>query len=472
MPFPTVQRILGHYRDPEYFSEMRRLALPIIAQQFMFSLLNMVGLVFVGQKGETAVAAVGLAGQAAFLLNLVIFGVVSGAAMFTAQFWGRKDIANLRRVLGMSMGLALAAALIFLSISQFVPETFLRIYSTDSAVIALGIDYMRIFSWSFLLYSITSSYAMVLRSTGDVKTPTFIGASALVLNTFLSYALIFGKFGLPELSINGAAVAAVISRVLECTTLLIVIYARKSPVAASLREMADINTAFVGRVLKPILPVILNELLWSLGITTYFIVYGRMGTASLATMNIISSIEQVAFVIFIGISNATSVLVGNRIGAGQEEQAYLYAGRSLGLGVAGGILMGVLLQLVKAPVLSLFNVSPEVIRNAGYVINVLSIFLWMRVNNMTIVVAILRAGGDTKFSLFVDGVIIWIVGVPLTAFAAFVLHLPVHWVAVFVMSEEVTKWFLGINRFRSRKWINNLAHTMQPPTQPSPNYKE
>ena len=147
-------------------------------------------------------------------------------------------------------------------------------------------------------------------------------------------------------------------------------------------------------------PVILNELFWSLGITAYSVIYGRMGTDSLATVNIISSIEQVAFVVFIGISNATSVLVGNRIGAGKEEEAYLYAGRSLGLGAVGGMLMGILLQLLKTPILSLYNVSPEVIHNAGLVMNVASLFLWIRVNNMTIVVGILRAGGDTKFSLF------------------------------------------------------------------------
>jgi putative MATE family efflux protein len=463
MQLSLVQRIRDLYRDPEYFSEMRRLALPIIAQQLMFSLLNMVGVVFVGQKGETAVAAVGLAGQVGFLLNLVSFGIVSGAAMFTAQFWGRKDIANLRRVLGMSMGLALAAALIFLSISQFAPEAFLRIYSKDPAVIALGIGYMRIFSWSFVITSITSSYAMVMRSIGDVKTPTFIGTGALALNTFLSYALIFGKFGLPELSINGAAVATVISRVLECVTLLVVIYARKSPVAASPRELTNLDAAFMGRILRPMAPVILNELFWSLGITTYSVIYGRMGTDALATVNIISSIEQVAFVIFIGISNATSVLVGNRIGAGKEEEAYQYAARSLGLGAVGGMLMGILLQLLKAPLLSLYNVSPEVIRNAGLVMNVASLFLWLRINNMTIVVGILRAGGDTKFSLFVDGIIIWIVGVPLAALGAFVLHLPVYWVAVCVMSEEVTKWVFGIQRFRSRKWINNLAHVGNEP---------
>lgn len=440
---------------------MRKLALPIMAGQLMFSVMNMAGVVFVGQKGETAVAAVGLAGQAAFLLNLVHFGVVSGAAMFTAQFWGRKDITNLRRVLGMSLGLALATALIFLAIAQFAPEAFLRIYSRDPAVIKMGSSYIRIFSGSFLITAITSSFAMVMRSTGDVKPPMYIGAVALGLNTLLSYGLIFGKFGLPELSINGAAYANLIARAIECAGLLTYIYVRKAPVAASLRELTDLNIAFIRRMLKPMLPVILNELFWSLGITAYSAIYGRMGTDAIATVNIISSVEQVAFVIFIGISNATSVLVGNRIGAGMEDEAYKYAGRSLGLGVVGGVLMGILLQILKAPILSLYNVSPEVIHNAGLVMNVASIFLWIRVNNMTIVVGVLRAGGDTRFSLFVDGIIIWIVGVPISALGAFVLHLPVYWVAVCVMSEEVTKWLLGISRYRSRKWINNLAHHME-----------
>jgi Na+-driven multidrug efflux pump len=203
--------------------------------------------------------------------------------------------------------------------------------------------------------------------------------------------------------------------------------------------------------------VILNELFWSLGITTYNIIYGRMGTQSYAAINIVATIEQVAFVLFIGISNATSVLVGNRIGAGKEDEAYRYAGRSLGIGVVGGLLLGVLLQFVKAPILSLYNVSPEVIQNAGNIITVVTFFLWIRVNNMTTVVGILRAGGDTRFSLFLDGIIIWIVGVPMAYLGAFVFDFPVYLVYLCAMSEEATKWVLGINRYFSRKWINNLT---------------
>ena len=453
----VFQRVIGFYKDPEYFDNVRKIALPIIMQQLMFSLLNMLGIVFVGQKGDASVAAVGLAGQIAFLLNLVHFGIISGAAMFTAQFWGKRDIANLRRVLGLCLILAISASLIFFILAQFFPSQILRIYSKDAEVIALGTNYIRTFSWTFLFFAITFSYALVMRSTGNVKLPTTVSVGALFISTVLSYSLIFGKFGFPELGIQGAAVAMVIARFLECVTLLTVVYATKSPVAASFRELTGFDRVFFGKVIKPMLPVILNELFWSLGITTYNIIYGRMGTQAYAAMNIVATIEQVAFVVFIGVSNATSVLVGNRIGAGKEDEAYVYAGRSIGIGIVGGLLLGLVLQLVKGPVLSLYKVSPEVIENASYIINVVTFFLWVRVNNMTTVVGILRAGGDTRFSLFLDGIIIWIVGVPMAYIAAFIFGLPVYFVYLFAMSEEAVKWILGIRRYLSRKWINNLT---------------
>lgn len=452
-----VRRVLDFYKDPDYFHNIRKIALPIMVQQLVFSGLNMLGVIFVGQKGDASIAAVGLAGQIAFLLNLVHFGIISGAAMFTAQFWGKQDIANLRRVLGLCLMLAISASLIFFTLAQLLPAQILSIYSTDPLVIELGTSYIRIFSWTFLFFAITFSYALVMRSTGDVKTPTAVSVGALLISTFLSYSLIFGRFGLPELGIQGAAVAAVVARFLECVALLSIIYVRHSPVAASFRELTGFDRVFFGRVIKPMMPVILNELLWSLGITTYNIIYARLGTPSYAAVNIVSTIEQVAFVVFIGVSNATSVLVGNRIGAGKEQEAYLYAGRSLGIGIVGGLLLGVVLQLVKEPVLSLYNVSPEVIQNASNLINVVTFFLWIRVNNMTTVVGILRAGGDTRFSLFLDGIIIWIVGVPMAYLGAFVFDLPVYLVYLCAMSEEATKWVLGIKRYFSRKWINNLT---------------
>src|SRR4026207_1097281 len=166
-----IHKIREYYNDPDYLPNIQKIAIPIIIQQSMFAGLNMLGVVLVGQKGETSVAAVGLAGQVAFLLNLVHFGIISGAAMFTAQFWGRQDVPNLRRVPGLWRMLAISASAVFFVLAQFFPAQILGIYSRDSEVIALGTEYMRVFSWTFLFFAITFSYQLVMRSTGEVKTP-------------------------------------------------------------------------------------------------------------------------------------------------------------------------------------------------------------------------------------------------------------------------------------------------------------
>ena len=455
-PYP-LKRIVALYNDREYFRSLRRLALPIIVQQFILSGLNMVNVVLIGQKGDAAVAAVGLANQVFFLLNLVHFGIISGAAMFTAQFWGKGDVTNLRRVLGLCLVLSIAASLVFLSLVQFIPAKILGVYSNDPVVIELCSQYLKIFSWTFIFFAITFSYALILRSTGDVRTPTFISVTALSLSTLLAYGLIFGKFGLPEMGLQGAALAALIARAVECTLLLVVTYSMKSPVAASLKELFSFNLQFLGRVLKPVIPVVFNEIFWALGITSYNVIYGHIGTDAFAAMSIVATIDQMALVIFQGVAHATAVMVGTRIGAGEEESAHLYAGRSLGVGIILGVLVGAILLLLRAPLLSLYKVTTDVSISAYHVLTIISLFLWMRFNNMAIVVGILRSGGDTRFSLVLDGIIIWIVGVPLSALGAFVFHLPVHWVYLCAMSEETAKWILGLYRYASRKWIHNLA---------------
>ncbi|MCX6064484.1 MAG: MATE family efflux transporter [Chloroflexi bacterium] len=165
------RRIAAYYDDPEYFSQILKIALPITLQNFVFSALNMASVVMIGQKGEVAVAAVGLAGQVFFLLNLVLFGLGSGTAIFTAQLWGKGDLENIRKVLGLSLRLSLGTALFFFILSQFFPEQVLGIYTTDAQVIAVGASYLRVFSWTFFFFAITFGYVFILRSTGNVRLP-------------------------------------------------------------------------------------------------------------------------------------------------------------------------------------------------------------------------------------------------------------------------------------------------------------
>jgi putative MATE family efflux protein len=301
---------------------------------------------------------------------------------------------------------------------------------------------------------------VVLRSTGDVKTPMAISVPTLAFNTVLSYVLIFGQLGFPALGVRGAAYAALASRVLECSLMLAIVYRSRPVVAVRLRDFLGLSFSFVGRVFKPILPVILNETFWALGITAYYAVYARIGTDALAAMNIVSSVENMAFVLTFGLAHATAIMVGNRIGASEKERAYEYAGRSLALTILIGMLIGGLVMVLSPYILGLYKVSLEVIETAQRVLNIVAIFAWVRACNAVIVVGILRSGGDTRFSFFLDGVIIWVVGVPMAILGAFVLDLLVYWVYLMIMSEEVLKFILGMRRYASRRWIHDLAQTV------------
>ena len=454
-------RLYKYYDDPEYFRLILKIALPITLQNFAFSALNMASLVIIGQKGDVAIAAVGLAGQVFFLLNLVLFGLGSGTGIFTAQLWGKRDLVNIRKVLGLSLRLFLCATLIFFIIAQFWPGRVLGIYSTDPEVILVGAEYLRIISWGFFFFAITFGYVFILRSTGEVRLPVIASIISLLLNAFFTYVLVFGKLGFPNLGVNGAAIAIVLSRIVECLILVISIYWEKNSIAAaSWSELSYFDWAFTWKIMRPVIPVALNEIFWSFGITAYNIIYARMGTESIAAMNIFATVDNLSFIFFIGLGHATAIIVGNKIGSHEDNLAYKYAGRSIGLAMFTGLLIGGILLLIRNPILSLYNVTPQVTVYAYQIMTIAAMAIWMRATNMVIIIGTLRSGGDTIYSLVLDGFVIWLVGVPLAALGAFYFLLPIPIVYFLVLSEELTKFSFGLHRYLSHKWINNLAQSV------------
>lgn len=466
--YRSLARFLaGFFDDREYFHLLVKFTLPIALQNLVMASLNLVAGVMIGQLGETPVAAVGQANQVLFLLNLVVFGVVSGAAMFLAQLWGKRDIFNIRRVLGLTIKLSLLTALIFWSLAIFIPKTVLNIYSTNPEVIMVGSQYLQIACWSYFFLAVTAAYGVALRSIGNVRLPLVVSSSALVFNVALSYPLIFGwqTIHLPALGARGAAIALLLARVLECLAMLWLVYRNRSnPLAVSLKQVFSFDWKFTQSTLKPMLPVIANEALWSFGITAYFAIYGHIGngTDAVAAINVVGTIDQMAFVLFIAIGTATSIIVGHAIGRGEQEKAYQYAGRSLGIQVIGAMLMGVLIYFFAGNIFKLYKFDPLVIEQARRILTVMSLGMWIRAANHVIIIGILRAGGDSRFSLFLDGFIIWLVGVPVTAAGAIWLGLPVQFVYALTFSEELTKFVFGTWRYFSRKWIHDLSERISP----------
>jgi putative MATE family efflux protein len=445
-------------RNREYFSTLLKLALPMIAQYFIASFLNFIDIIMIGQLGVTAVAGVGLANQIFFVMTLLLFGLSSSAVIYSAQFWGKKDVAGIHKVLGINLTFSLAAGLIFSAGAVFFPGVILGFYSQDSAVVALGSSYLRVAGMSYAFTAVTFCYSFILRSTGNVRLPMIVNIVALTIKTALNYVLIFGRFGIPAQGALGAGTATLIARFFECGVFLVLVYALKTPVAAKPAEMFSFNRPFLQKFIKIAMPVAVGELFWALGITVYTMVYARIGTEAIAAINISATIEELAFVVFIGISDAVAIILGNQIGSSDEKKAFAYARTTLLLCLGGAVVIGLATLGFIDRFLLIYNVSETAKGYAAAILTIFALTMWVRVGNMLMIAGIFRSGGDTRFAFVLDIGFIWLMGVPLAFLGAFVFHLAVYWVYLLVLVEEFLKFIVGIYRFTSKKWINNLIH--------------
>ncbi len=447
----------GLFNDKKFYRSLLRIALPITVQQFITSGIGTLDVLMVGQLGETSIAALGLANQVYFLVQLLLFGISSGSAIFTAQYWGARDVVNIRRVLGICLSITIPSAMLFTIAAVFFPDFVLRFYTNDQAVIELGSQYLRIVGVSYFFYAVSFSFSAILRSTEQVKLPMVVSAMALILNSVLNYALIFGNFGLPEMGVRGAAVGTFISRGMEFVVLLFFTYRLKTPAAARLREMVNFDFSFFKRTLQTSMPAAVNEMLWALGTTTYNSVYAHISTQSIAAVNIEYTIEGMAFVIFMAMANGAAIMIGNQIGAGYESVAREYADRFLKLGMIGALITGAVLIVVRNPILLLYNITPIASRYASNILLIFSLLMWIKVSNLMLFIGVLRSGGDTRYALLVEAGAVWLIGVPMALLGGFVLHLPVHWVYLMVYAEEMVKLVLVYRRYRTGLWIHDLV---------------
>lgn len=454
------QLYLEMFTDRDFYRQMLKLALPIVLQNFISSFLNMIDTVMVGKLGETEIAAVGIANQYFLFFNMFLFGLSAGCGVFISQFWGKRDLQNIKRILGIGLGLSLAISLGFMVLGLLVPGKIMALFNNDPRVIQLGVGYLKIVLISYLFTGITIVYNFALRSIGNTIQPMLISGLALISNAFFNYVFIFGKMGAPALGVEGAALATVIARVVEAIVLVVVVYKRKGALAASFKELSDISLEFFKKSYRTILPVILNDICWGLGTMVYAVVYGRMGTQAVAAVQICNTIGNLFMVAIFGMSSAAAVMVGHSIGAGEYERGRDYAGRFSILAVITGIWLGLSLAITSPLVLNMFNVSSLVRNYAQIILLIVSGIFFVRVFDIILIVGILRGGGDARQALLIEGFTMWFIGVPLTIIGAFVFKLPIYMVYALAICEEIVKGILGIIRLKSGRWINNVTHNM------------
>jgi len=456
----TAQLFKGVFDDRDFLNKMLIIALPVMIQNFIAAFLNMVDTVMVGKLGEIEIAAVGIANQYFFFYNMFLIGLCAGCSVFISQFWGKKDIKNIKRILGIGLISAVIFSSVFIVLGFLNPGKVIALFNNDHMVIDLGGRYLRIVLVSYLFIGITFVYNFSLRSIGNTIKPMLISVIALICNVFFNYMFIFGNFGAPAMGVEGAAVATVIARVVETTILVIYVYAGKGVLAASIRELTDVTYEFVIKSYRTIFPVILNDICWGLASLVYVAVYGRMGTQAVAVIQICNTVNNLFMVAVIGMSSAAAVMVGNSIGEGKEWLSNDYARRFSVLSVLVGIALGLVLAATSPLLLSFFNVSDAVRSSSLIILYIISVIFFIRVLGIMFIIGILRGGGDAKQAFFIEGFTMWFIGVPLTILGAFVFHLPVYIVYALAIMEEVFKCIMSMMRLKSGRWIKNVTHNM------------
>ncbi|MDF2592841.1 MAG: family efflux transporter [Clostridia bacterium] len=447
-----------NFKDRAFYNKMFTIAVPIMLQNLMSSLLNMIDTVMVGALGDAQLAAVGLANQVFFVFFLLIYGINSGCGIFIAQYWGSKDEDNIKRTVGFSVVVGTVVGLLFTLVALYLPRQIMQLFTTDSAVIEYGIIYMRFVSLGYVLTSISIAYSFAARNIGDVRVPTMITALSLVTNGVFNFILIFGYLGFPRLEVEGAAIATVLARLVEVLALIYWVYAvRKNKVIApGIKDIRRLNVKYIKNILFTAIPVILNDVFWALGMTMYSAAYARIGTSAIAAIQIANTAQNIFIVISIGLASSCAVMLGNEIGSGNKDKAVLYANRFLIIGTLAGLVLGVLLILVSPIVLMLFGNNQSVQQLAKLIMIIMGIFLWCRFMNGVLVVGVLRSGGDTTFSMILETCSVWLVGVPLAFAGALWWHLPVYAVYTLICFEELIKAYFGIKRVKSNKWVRDV----------------
>lgn len=443
-------------KNSVFYNTLLKLAIPIVIQNLITSSINALDTIMIGRLGEVEIAAVGIANQYFFLFNLLIIGITSGAGIFISQYWGQKDRENIHRTLGFSLITSIIFSILFTIIALKVPQNIIYLFNKDPYVIQLGVEYLKLVSISYIFTAISLVYGVSSRCVEDTIAPMLVSIISLIVNGVLNYIFIFGALGVPAMGVKGAAYATLIARVVETIVLISYIYIKKGPLAAKIKNIIDIDKEFIKKSLETIIPVVINDLCWATAMIIYAIAYGNLGTQAMAAVQITTTIQNIFMVFCFGLANGASVMIGHQVGAGNIHVSMEYVKRFQKLSVITGIILGIILALTAPYILSFFNISDVVYNSALRILYILSISMTMKIIGAVNIVGILRGGGAVSYSLKVEAFTMWFIGVPLVFLGSYIFKLPVEWVVLLVVCEEIAKVVFTTRKLRTEKWIRQV----------------
>ena len=445
--------------NSEFRKKLISLILPMTLQNFMFSLVPLADTIML-VNDQDAMSAVSLASQVAFVFNMFCIALGSGCSMFAAQFWGKGDKENIERIFGYSMKLLIPILEVFFGCAMIMPEAVMMIYTNDPTLIANGIPYLRIASFSYIFMGLSIVYESILKNVGLVKQCTFASTVMVIMNICLNAVFIYGLFGLPGM---GAAGAALASATASLTGFLFCVYYmhKNKIVSLKLKHIIKTGLNLRQRYSKYSAPFFLNQITWCLGFTMITVIMGHLGNDAVAANAIVTVIKDIVSAFCYALGAGGAIVVGNELGAGRLDTAKDYGRRIMKLCVVSGLILGLIAAATAPLVIRFVNLTPMAEHYLFIMILMCSYYILGRSINSTTIGGIFSAGGDTKFGFICDTVTMWAFIVPVGALAAFVFKLPVLWVYFLLNLDEIIKLPVVIARYRQFKWLNNIVNDME-----------
>lgn len=448
-------------RERNFYKLILSIALPIAIQNLITFSVSLIDTMMLGALGEVQLSAASIGNNLFFILTVLIFGLAGGSNILISQYWGKGDVNTIHKILSIMYRACIIIVAVFVAIATILPEEFMRIYTSDIRVIEEGAIYLRIISIGYIFYALTNATIMMLRSVKTVKISLVVYSVSLMVNAIFNYIFIFGKFGVPALGVKGAAIATVMARIVEFLIVIIFMVKYENKICLRAKHLLKVDKIILKDFMVNCTPVLFNEFLWSTGSTMISIIIGRLGTETVAANSISNVVFQFVTVFIFGLSNATAVIIGNTIGEGKNEKAKEYS-RTVGvLSILMGIMAGVVILLIRPIVVDFYNVSQTTKDIAIQIMNSMSIIVIFQSFGITLMMGVLRGGGDAKFVLVNDIIFLWLVAIPCGFLTAFVLKWPIAAVFFVVKSDEIIKSIIATIRVLSGKWVRNVTRDFE-----------
>ena len=442
--------------DRDFYSQVIHLTIPIIIQNLLSAAVNSADVVMLNYVGQSAISAVSLAANYSNILFMVYYGLGTGASLLCAQYFGKNNMEAIHAIEGIALRFSMAISVIVALVAFSVPGRMMQIFTSDRELITIGASYLRIMGITYICWGITEIYLAVLRSIGRVTISMALNMLAFGLNIFLNATFIFGLFGMPKLGATGVAIATATSRMIELAACVIVSFLSKD-VKLNLMYMFIRSRILLKDFIRLSLPALLNDLSWSVAFSMYSVILGHLGTDVVAANSLVTVVRNIGTVFCFAIASAGTILLGKIMGQGNLEKAKAYATGLMRLTVLSGALGGVIVLLVTPFVMKFAALNDAAMHYLKYMLLINTYYIMGAAVNTTLIAGVFRAGGDTKFGMICDSIVMWVYAVPLGFVAAFVLKLPVLWVYFLLCTDEFVKWPCVIRHYRQGKWARNIT---------------